>query len=162
MQVLHTQSSLRADRGNLPHRQAQKLDVECARPFAVTTLRAYLTAMHSWFLEDIDDDLDAVLGLQSSLLTLEEAQKLVPRIRNHLSQLINIALQRAEGNPCPELNEALNRAHRLDTEPVPTDFPSTRGHVRRLALTAQDVLEVLETGTRDAPAAASVDGRWSV
>ncbi|MGI5353036.1 DUF6415 family natural product biosynthesis protein [Streptomyces sp. CA-250714] len=143
----------------LPRRERSKLDVEPAGKAPVTKLRTCIDVMHDWFIEDeeIDDALDAVMGKESALLTREELDELLPRIRKHLRQLVHIATTRVSGDWSPELTAVVTRSQRLDAAPVPDDFPGARGYVRRLAFVVGDVLEVLAVEQE----AAQVEERWS-
>ncbi|MFI7243377.1 DUF6415 family natural product biosynthesis protein [Streptomyces qinglanensis] len=130
----------------LPRRERRKLDVEPARKAPATELRTCIDVMHNWFIQDeeIDDVLDMVMGKESALLTPEELEELVPRLRKRLSQLLRIAAQRVTGERARKLAEVVIRLRQLDAMPAPQDFPQARGYARRLALATQDVLEVLD------------------
>ncbi|MBL1101911.1 DUF6415 family natural product biosynthesis protein [Streptomyces coffeae] len=149
--------------GGLPRRQRRHLNVELARPAPVATVHTFIASLHNSFIYDegIDDDLDTAFGLQSALLAMEDVQGLVPRIRRHLGQLLNIAVQRAAGAPSAELTVIVNRAQQLEVEAPPADLASARGYVRRLALVAENVLEVLTAETTDTVGSTHVEGRWS-
>ncbi|MFE0765347.1 DUF6415 family natural product biosynthesis protein [Streptomyces smyrnaeus] len=141
---------------DLPLRGQQVLDVARAQQAPVTTIRAYVAALHDSFIQDeeIDDALDMVVGKESALLTPEDLGEVVPRLHQHLRQLLHIAAHRITGERNRRLAEIIIRWQQLDTTPTPQDFPEARGYARRLALATQDVLEVL-----DMEEAARADGR---
>ncbi|QKV95941.1 hypothetical protein HUT19_32855 [Streptomyces sp. NA02950] len=122
-----------------------------------------MAALHNSFIheEGIDDDLDTAFGLQSALLTVEDVHELAPRIRRHLRQLLNIAVQRAAGVPIPELTVIVSRAQQLEVSPPPADLAAGRGYVRRLALAAEDVLDVLTAKVTDITGPVYVEERSS-
>ncbi|MEW2219528.1 DUF6415 family natural product biosynthesis protein [Streptomyces sp. NPDC006990] len=144
---------------NLPVRDRQALDVERAQRVPDTTLRTCMTALHDSFIQDeeIDDALDMVMGKESALLTRQELDELLPRLRKHLRQLLRIANQRVTGERSRKLAEVAVRWRQLDATPAPQGFPEARGYARRLALATQDVLEVLDVEEE----AARAVGRWS-
>ncbi|MEU5839384.1 DUF6415 family natural product biosynthesis protein [Streptomyces diacarni] len=129
----------------LPKRERRDLYVEPARKPPVAAVRTAVRLLHNWFIEDeeIDDALDMVMGKESALLTPDELEELLPRIRKHLDQLVRIAAQRFAGAGSPELAAVVVRSRQLSASPVPVDFPSARGHARHLAFLTVDVLEVL-------------------
>jgi len=144
---------------DLPLRDRQALDVARAQHAPVATIRTYVAALHDSFIqeEEIDDALDMVVGKESALLTPEDLDEVVPRLRKHLRQLLHIAAQRVTGERDRRLAEIIIRWQQLDTTPTPQDFPEARGYARRLALATQDVLEVLDVEEE----AARADGEVS-
>ncbi|MBQ1121899.1 DUF6415 family natural product biosynthesis protein [Streptomyces sp. B15] len=142
----------------LPRRERRKLEVEPAGKVPATKLRACIDVMHDWFIQDeeIDDALDAVMGKESALLRQGELDELLPRMRQHLRQLVHIATTRVSGDGGPELAEVVTRAQQLVSTPIPDDFPDARGYARRLALVVGDVLEILAVEQE----AAQAEERW--
>lgn len=122
-----------------------ELAVEPARPVSRRTVEQLLAGLHESFVEDddLDDDLEMVLGAESGLLTMDDVEHLTPRVGRNLAQLVDIAVQRAHGEPGPELAVVISRAHCPGSEQMTRDFVLDRAHLRRLALAILDVLDLL-------------------
>ncbi|MEU3218710.1 DUF6415 family natural product biosynthesis protein [Streptomyces sp. NPDC006971] len=95
-------------------------------------------------LDEILDDIGDVLGNQAP--PAAECEDLDQRLRADLIRLTRIAL--AARDEDPEVSVLLQRADRLLAEDVPADYQLTLGSLRRMASTANDLLERLtETGS---------------
>nr|WP_237498199.1 DUF6415 family natural product biosynthesis protein [Streptomyces sp. SID8373] len=95
-------------------------------------------------LDEILDDIGDVLGNQDP--PAGECQELDQRLRADLIRLTQIAL--AAGDEDPEVAVLLQRTDLLLTEDVSTDYQLTLGSLRRMASTANALLERLtKTGT---------------
>ncbi|WP_371666325.1 DUF6415 family natural product biosynthesis protein (plasmid) [Streptomyces sp. NBC_01241] len=95
-------------------------------------------------LDEILDDIGDVLGNQAP--PAAECEDLDQRLRADLIRLTRIAL--AARDEDPEVSALLQRTDRLLAEDVPADYQLTLGSLRRMASTANDLLERLtETGS---------------
>lgn len=91
-------------------------------------------------LDEILDDIGDVLGNQAPPAT--ECEDLDRRLRADLIRLTRIALAAAKDDD-PEIAALLQRADRLMSDGVPTDYRLMLGALRRMANTANDLLERL-------------------
>ncbi|MFJ4343008.1 DUF6415 family natural product biosynthesis protein [Streptomyces sp. NPDC088915] len=95
-------------------------------------------------LDEILDDIGDVLGNQAP--PAGECEDLDQRLRADLIRLAQIAL--AANNRDPEVSALLQHADRLMAEDLPTDYQPRIGTLRRMASTANGLLERLtETGS---------------
>ncbi|MGA5643339.1 DUF6415 family natural product biosynthesis protein [Streptomyces cinereoruber] len=95
-------------------------------------------------LDEILDDIGDVLGNQAP--PAAECEDLDQRLRAGLIRLTRIAL--AAGDEDPEVAALLQHADRLMAEEAPADYQLTIGSLRRMASTANELLERLtETGS---------------
>lgn len=92
-------------------------------------------------LDLVYDDIETVLGEHPP--TGNEVAELAPRMRKAVPQLVEILLERSGEAPGEEATAAVERSRTALGEKTPTDPHAERGHVRRLALAAQDVLDLL-------------------
>ncbi|MGW5048392.1 DUF6415 family natural product biosynthesis protein [Streptomyces griseoluteus] len=91
-------------------------------------------------LDEILDDIGDVLGNQAPPAT--ECEDLDQRLRADLIRLTRIALA-AKKDKDPEVSALLQNADRLMSEDVPADYRLRLGALRRMANTANDLLERL-------------------
>jgi hypothetical protein len=92
-------------------------------------------------LDLVFDDIEAALGERPP--TAGEVAELAPRLRKAVPQLVDILLERSGAAPSEEATVAVERSRAALAESTPTDPAAARGLVRRLALAAQDVLDLL-------------------
>ncbi|MET7620513.1 DUF6415 family natural product biosynthesis protein [Streptomyces sp. NPDC005408] len=93
-------------------------------------------------LDSFYDHLEAVLG-QDAAPAMDELEELTQRLRGALMQLAAIVLEQSHDQPGAEASRTITRARALRVEEPPGDFLPARGHLRRLALVTQDLLELL-------------------
>ncbi|MEU9746648.1 DUF6415 family natural product biosynthesis protein [Streptomyces niveus] len=107
-----------------------------------------LARLHTSFIEDeeLDDVLNAVLD-PGTALSMDEIEKLAPRLRKMLGQLVNIATQRNTPQCAQELAGVVGRVRQLG-DPTPGGLGSARGKLRLLALAVLDVLELVSDDDR--------------
>ncbi|MFF2926611.1 DUF6415 family natural product biosynthesis protein [Streptomyces celluloflavus] len=91
-------------------------------------------------LDEILDDIGDVLGNQAP--PASECEGLNQRLRADLIRLTRIALA-AKKDKDPEVSALLQHADRLMSEDVPADYRLRLGALRRMANTANDLLERL-------------------
>lgn len=92
-------------------------------------------------LDLVFDDIEAALGEHPP--TADEVAELAPRLRRAVPQLVDILLERSGAAPAEEATAAAERSRTALAESTPTDPTVARGLVRRLALAALDVLDLL-------------------
>ncbi|MFE9297850.1 DUF6415 family natural product biosynthesis protein [Streptomyces niveus] len=117
-----------------------------------------LARLHTSFIEDeeLDDVLNAVLD-PGTELSMDEIERLAPRLRKMLGQLVSIATQRNTFYSAYELAGVVRRVRELgDSEPG--GLVSARGQLRLLALAVLDVLELVSDDDRHAGAGPAVLG----
>ncbi|MFF2650451.1 hypothetical protein [Streptomyces sp. NPDC058045] len=124
-------------------------------------MTSVLARLHDAFVhdEDLDDDLDVILSGPSCLSRPPRARGLrarlrrparceagpditgrVERLSRMLGQLVNIAAHRASS---PELLDMVKRADDVRAEKPRGEFMADRGLLRRMALAALDLVELL-------------------
>ncbi|MFF3404405.1 DUF6415 family natural product biosynthesis protein [Streptomyces sp. NPDC002659] len=94
---------------------------------------------------DVDsfyDHLEAVLG-EGAGPAMDEIEELTERLRGALIQLVATVVAQCHHQPDAEASRTIGRARALRAEEPPRDFLPARGHLRRLALVTQDLLELL-------------------
>ncbi|WP_414169174.1 DUF6415 family natural product biosynthesis protein [Streptoverticillium reticulum] len=123
---------------------AREMNVEPARRLGPGSLLDLLSALKDSFIkEDVDDDLEKVLGLGAVPLDADDLQLLVPRLRGCLWPLVTDALQLARGHPDKDLVQKVGRAHRLDEEGSAKGFAPTNPYARRLAWLILELLDMV-------------------
>ncbi|MFE2844337.1 DUF6415 family natural product biosynthesis protein [Streptomyces scopuliridis] len=102
-----------------------------------------LARLHTSFIEDeeLDDVLNAVLD-PGTALSMDEIERLAPRLRKMFGQLVSIATQRNTAYSAHELAGVVGRVRQLG-DPAPGGLGSARGQLRLLALAVLDVLELV-------------------
>ncbi|MGW8449902.1 DUF6415 family natural product biosynthesis protein [Streptomyces niveus] len=117
-----------------------------------------LARLHASFIEDeeLDDVLNAVLD-PGTALSMDEIERLAPRLRKMLGQLVSIATQRNIAHSAHELAGVVGRVQQL-SDPAPGGLGSARGQLRLLALAVLDVLELVSDNDRHAGAAPAALG----
>ncbi|TXL91855.1 DUF6415 family natural product biosynthesis protein [Streptomyces sp. IB2014 016-6] len=107
-----------------------------------------LARLHTSFVEDeeLDDVLNAVLD-PGTALSMDEIERLAPRLRKMLGQLVSIATQRNTFYSAYELAGVVGRVRQLG-DPAPGGLGSARGQLRLLALAVLDVLELVSDDDR--------------
>ncbi|WP_328665784.1 DUF6415 family natural product biosynthesis protein [Streptomyces sp. NBC_00322] len=88
------------------------------------------------------DHLEAVLG-QDAAPAIYEIEELTERLRRALMQLVAMVLAHRHHQPGAEASRTIGHARALRAEEPPGDFLPARGHLRRLALVTQDLLDLL-------------------
>ncbi|GHC88336.1 DUF6415 family natural product biosynthesis protein [Streptomyces flavofungini] len=94
-------------------------------------------------LDAVYGDLDVVLGPFPPVPS--EVVEFTSRLRRVLPQLVTIVRKRADGQPTASASALAGRAELVMGEGVPGDPSSARGHLRRLGLAVQDLLELVDT-----------------
>ncbi|WP_329385527.1 DUF6415 family natural product biosynthesis protein [Streptomyces sp. NBC_01716] len=117
-----------------------------------------LARLHTSFIEDdeLDDVLNAVLD-PGTALSMDDIDRLTPRLHKIVGQLVNIAVQRNTAHSAHELAVVVRRVRQLG-DPVPGVLGSARGQLRLLALAVLDVLELLSDDDRHTGAAPAALG----
>ncbi|MET9553622.1 DUF6415 family natural product biosynthesis protein [Streptomyces sp. NPDC006645] len=117
-----------------------------------------LAQLHMSFIEDdeLDDVLNAVLD-PGTALSIDDIDRLTPRLRKILGQLVNIAVQRNTEQSAHELAGVVRRVRQLG-DPAPTVLNSALGQLRLLALATLDVLELVSDDDRYVGAAPAALG----
>ncbi|WP_367125655.1 hypothetical protein [Streptomyces phytohabitans] len=125
------------------------------------TMAHLLVRLHEAFLHDDDlyDDLDAILcdgpttwhprhrrGREPH--TGPALDHRIHHLARMLDQLVNIAGHR---RPTPALHTATHRARHLNCQPSTGEFTADRGQLRRMALAALDLLELLHAHQTEPP-----------
>lgn len=134
-------------------------------------MMSVLGRLHDAFLhdEDLDDDLDAILsdgpaglsrrprrpGLWERLRSSNRQRadsdpalgRRIEHLRRTLDQLVNIAGHR---DSTPELDEATSRAWDLGGQMPVGDFTGNQAYLRRMALAALELLDLLSNDETDA------------
>ncbi|MFE3139660.1 DUF6415 family natural product biosynthesis protein [Streptomyces scopuliridis] len=128
----------RASVGALPARQWSR---------DAATLEHLLTKLREWHalpvvLDALYEDLEAVLGEQADP-TSPEVEDLAARLRDALMRLVGVALREGGDRPGDEAAKVIERAKLLCWEEPPEELVEARAHVRRLALVALDLLDLL-------------------
>ncbi|MEV8331981.1 DUF6415 family natural product biosynthesis protein [Streptomyces niveus] len=133
-------------------------ELETPASFSVDTwsVGRLLARLHTSFIEDdeLDDVLNAVLD-PGTALSMDEIERLTPRLRKILGQLVNIAVQRNTPHAAHELAGVVGRVRQLG-DPAPGGLGSARGQLRLLALAVLDVLELVSDDDRHAGAGPAV------
>ncbi|MEX2985694.1 DUF6415 family natural product biosynthesis protein [Streptomyces sp. C36] len=102
-----------------------------------------LESMRRWkplSVEGAFEDLNELLGEQTP--QPERFDELAERLRGHLMQLVNIALADLSGNEGPT-DPLIERARAQRSQELPGDDRRALGHLRRLARTTAELLELL-------------------
>ncbi|MEU9015076.1 DUF6415 family natural product biosynthesis protein [Streptomyces sp. NPDC048479] len=94
-------------------------------------------------LDDAYDALEDVLG-ERARPDAPEVEAQTQKLRGIIQQLVDLALERRDDPPSEDVTALVARAQALRAEEPPTDGAQARGHLRRLALVTQDVLEALD------------------
>ncbi|GGK31463.1 hypothetical protein GCM10011583_74150 [Streptomyces camponoticapitis] len=107
-----------------------------------------LARLHTSFVEDeeLDDVLNAVLD-PGTALSMDEMERLAPRLRKMFGQLVSIATQCNTARSAHELAGVVGRVRQLG-DPEPGGLGSARGQLRLLALAVLDVLELVSDDER--------------
>ncbi|MFE4490941.1 DUF6415 family natural product biosynthesis protein [Streptomyces niveus] len=107
-----------------------------------------LARLQTSFVEDeeLDDVLNAVLD-PGAALSMDEIERLAPRLRKMFGQLVSIATQRSTARSAHELGGVVGRVRQLG-DPEPGGLGSARGQLRLLALAVLDVLELVSDDER--------------
>ncbi|MFE4610910.1 DUF6415 family natural product biosynthesis protein [Streptomyces niveus] len=117
-----------------------------------------LARLHTSFIEDeeLDDVLNAVLD-PGTALSMDEIERLAPRLRKMSGQLVSIATQCNTARSAHELAGVVGRVRQLG-DPAPGGLGSARGQLRLLALAVLDVLELVSDEDRHVGAGPAVLG----
>ncbi|MFB8350726.1 DUF6415 family natural product biosynthesis protein [Streptomyces niveus] len=117
-----------------------------------------LARLHTSFIEDeeLDDVLNAVLD-PGTALSMDEIERLAPRLRKMLGQLVSIAAQCNTSHSAHELAGVVGCVRQLG-DPAPGGLGSARGQLRLLALAVLDVLELVSDDDRHVGAGPAVLG----
>ncbi|MFJ2819359.1 MULTISPECIES: DUF6415 family natural product biosynthesis protein [unclassified Streptomyces] len=107
-------------------------------------------------LAHVEDDIDAALGERAP--TVDEITPRSLRLRSAVAQLVDIVMQTTDGRPQGDVAVAVLRACEALAERLPPEGKGL-GHLRRLALAAQSLLDqgVIDDDVLDR-AASSVGG----
>ncbi|NUK14046.1 DUF6415 family natural product biosynthesis protein [Streptomyces lunaelactis] len=155
---------------------------------SLSTTARVMYRLHDAFLndEDLDDDLDVILGAAAGPTGLSgttrqkpplrgvlnrlvsivrgradelpsdevpDALRRAERLSRMLDRLVNIACWRTSGCPDAEMTAVINRAYSLRGRQRAEGFVADRAHLRLLALTTLDLLEMLTAEDDEPPAA---------
>lgn len=90
-------------------------------------------------LQRVDDDIDAALGERAP--AADEITPLSLRLRSALAQLVDLVMQQTNGQPQAEVAAAVVRSYEALAEALPAEGKEALGHLRRVALAAQDVID---------------------
>jgi hypothetical protein len=90
-------------------------------------------------LSHVEDDIDAALGEQPP--APHQITPLSLRLRSAVAQLVDIAMRETDGRPQGDAATAVLRGCRALAEALPTEPLGGLGHLRRVALAAQDFLD---------------------
>ncbi|MFI5859346.1 DUF6415 family natural product biosynthesis protein [Streptomyces parvulus] len=100
-------------------------------------------------LAHVEDDIDAALGERTP--ATERITPLSLRLRSAVAQLVDAAMQVTDNQPKGDVAAAILRACRALAEWLPAEDEEGLGHLRRVALAAQDILDqdVIDEGVLD-------------
>ncbi|WP_369228858.1 DUF6415 family natural product biosynthesis protein [Streptomyces sp. R21] len=107
-------------------------------------LKAVLDKVREWTPYDGDallDDVGAVLDYQ--LPPEELHDELAQRLRGHLMQLVDIAVGANADQDDEAANRLIQQARAVRSQEMPDDHWKAVGHLRRMAWTANELLERL-------------------
>ncbi|MCC2275447.1 DUF6415 family natural product biosynthesis protein [Streptomyces sp. ET3-23] len=90
-------------------------------------------------LAHVEDDIDAALGEHAP--TANEITPLSLRLRSAVAQLVDLVMQETNGRPQGAVAAAVLRSCRALEEALPTEGDEALGHLRRVALATQDILD---------------------
>ncbi|MFI0743271.1 DUF6415 family natural product biosynthesis protein [Streptomyces sp. NPDC021100] len=103
-----------------------------------------LSALKGSFIkEDVDDDLEMVLGLGAAPLDVEDLEIVVRRLLGCVWPLITRALELARGHPDKGLVRKVGRAHHLAEQGSAHGFVPTNPYARRLACLVLELLDMV-------------------
>ncbi|KPC62603.1 DUF6415 family natural product biosynthesis protein [Streptomyces chattanoogensis] len=90
-------------------------------------------------LAHVEDDIDAALGERG--LAANEITPLSLRLRSAVAQLVDLVMQETNGRPQGKVAAAVLRSCHALEEALPAEGAEALGHLRRVALAAQDILD---------------------
>ncbi|MFJ5811852.1 DUF6415 family natural product biosynthesis protein [Streptomyces sp. NPDC093093] len=90
-------------------------------------------------LSRIEDDIDAALGERAP--ATHEITTLSLRLRSAAAQLVDLVMEETHNRPQGKVADAVLRACEALAEALPTQGEDGLGHLRRVALAAQDILD---------------------
>lgn len=90
-------------------------------------------------LSHVEDDIDAALGERTP--APHEITPLTLRLRSAAAQLVDCVMQEAESQPHGEVGAAVLRACEAVAESLPAEGDEGLGHLRRVALATQNILD---------------------
>ncbi|MFJ9239705.1 DUF6415 family natural product biosynthesis protein [Streptomyces anulatus] len=108
-------------------------------------------------LAHVEDDIDAALGERAPAAT--EITPLSLRLRSAAAQLVDIVMEETSSRPQGKVADAVLRACEALAEALPAKSDEGLGHLRRVALAAQDILDqnVISEATLDRAALLASD-----
>lgn len=120
--------------------------VERAEPVGDTNLMERLVAalkesvaIDLIALAHIEDDIDTALGERAPAAHMITPLSL--RLRSAAAQLVDLVMQETHNRPQGKVADAVLRACEALAEALPTQGEDGLGHLRRVALAAQDILD---------------------
>ncbi|WP_329386043.1 DUF6415 family natural product biosynthesis protein [Streptomyces sp. NBC_01716] len=143
-----------------PQQPYRRCELDTPASFSVDSwsVGRLLARLHTSFIED--DELDDVLNASldpDTPLSIDDIDRLTPRLRKIIGQLVNIAVQRNTGQAAGQLVAVVRRVQQLG-DPAPGGLGSARGQLRLLALAVLDVLELVSDDDRHTGAASAALG----
>lgn len=110
-------------------------------------------------LSHVEDDIDAVLGERTP--APHEITPLSLQLRSATAQLVDCVMQETNNRPQGAVADAVLRACDALAESLPTEGEDGLGHLRRVALAAQDILDqdVINEDVLDRAALLAGDGQ---
>ncbi|MET7637163.1 DUF6415 family natural product biosynthesis protein [Streptomyces sp. NPDC005438] len=105
------------------------------------TAERLLRALSRSFADDVLADVDQLVNEERGPHR-GELRRLAGRMPRNLERLLHLAAQRATGRP--GAYELLAKAGELARQPVPRETAAARGHLRRMALYALDLIDLAD------------------
>ncbi|MEU3267927.1 DUF6415 family natural product biosynthesis protein [Streptomyces bacillaris] len=90
-------------------------------------------------LAHVEDDIDAALGEHAP--AVHQITRLSLRLRSAVAQLVDLVMEETHNRPQGKVADAVLRACEALKEALPVQGEDGLGHLRRVALAAQDVLD---------------------
>lgn len=90
-------------------------------------------------LAHVEDDIDTALGEHAP--TAHMITPLALRLRSAAAQLVDLVMEETRNRPQGKVADAVLRACKALAEALPTQGEDGLGHLRRVALAAQDILD---------------------
>ncbi|MCX4826058.1 DUF6415 family natural product biosynthesis protein [Streptomyces sp. NBC_01142] len=109
-------------------------------------LRAWKAYDGDALLDDVADALDSVMPPEA------DVKELAQRLRDHLKQVVNIAITAKAEKRDARAAKLLARARAVRAEELPADYEQATSHLRRMGWAVNELLDLLvATGCMKAP-----------